>query len=70
MGVEELGRIIEQRRRELRITQPILAELAGISLNSLGNIENGKANPTIETLEKISEVLGLEIKLEVKQVRF
>ena len=68
MLVSEVGQIILQRRKALRITQPHLAELAGISVNSLYKIERGEANPTLELVDKIAAVLGLELKLEVKKI--
>lgn len=61
-----LGNRIKLRRKELKITQVTLVELSGISLNTLSRIEGGKANPTIEMLSKIADILGLELKLEVK----
>jgi len=63
-----LGELIQQRRKALKITQPHLAELAGISVNSLYKIERGESNPTLDLIKKITEVLGLEIKIEVKKL--
>ncbi|MFT3702994.1 MAG: helix-turn-helix domain-containing protein [Agriterribacter sp.] len=68
MLVREMGMVLKKRRKALKITQPHLADLAGISVNSLYKIERGEANPTLELVEKIAEVLGLEIKLEVKKI--
>ncbi len=68
MLVELIGKQVKERRKVLGITQPHLAELADISVNTLYKLERGQTNPTLEVLEKISHVLGLEIKLEVKQV--
>ncbi len=65
MLAEQLGETIRKRRKELKITQPHLAELAGISTNTLYKLERGQSNPSLEVLNKLSEVLGLEIKLEV-----
>lgn len=65
---EDIGKTIRERRKSLRITQPDLAELAGISVNSLYKLERGESNPTIDLLEKVSTVLGLQIKLEVKKL--
>ena len=62
------GATIKQRRKTLKITQPYLADLAKISVNTLYKIEKGEANPTLDVLEKIADVLGLEIKLEVKDI--
>ena len=58
---------IKFRLRTLKITQPLLAQLANVATNTLYKIEKGKANPTIDILEKITNVLGLEIKLDVKK---
>lgn len=67
MLIKEIGAAIKKRRKALKITQPHLAALAGVSVNSLYKIERGEANPTLDLIEKIAEVLGLEIKLEVKK---
>lgn len=67
MLVETLGFTIRNRRKELKITQPHLSELANISTNTLYKIERGQGNPTLEIVLKIAEVLGLEFKLEVKE---
>lgn len=68
MLVKLIGKQIKDRRKVLGITQPHLAELADLSVNTLYKLERGQTNPTLEVLEKICFVLGLEIKLEVKQV--
>ena len=67
MSIHELGKQIKERRNVLRITQPDLSEMAEISINTLYKIERGQANPTIKVLNKIADVLGMEIKLEIKQ---
>ena len=67
MSIHELGKQIKERRNVLRITQPDLSEMAGISINTLYKIERGQANPTIKVLNKIADILGMEIKLKVKQ---
>lgn len=68
MLVQQIGTVIKTRRKELGITQPHLAELAGISTNTLYKLETGQTNPSLEVVQKIAEVLGMEIKLEVKKV--
>lgn len=67
MLVKQLGEAIKLRRKELRIIQPHLAELAGISTNTLYKLERGQSNPTLDVLIKLADVLGLELKLEVKK---
>ena len=62
-----IGTQIKSRRKSLKITQPLLAQLANVATNTLYKIERGQANPTMDILEKITKVLGLEFKLEVKK---
>lgn len=62
-----LGETIKQRRKELGITQPHLAELAQVSTNTLYQLERGISNPSLLVLTKIADVLGLEFRLEVKK---
>lgn len=66
MELLQIGKVIKERRNSLRINQLVLAEMAGISKNTLYKIERGQANPTLDVLKKIADILGLEIKLEVK----
>ena len=67
MHLEELSKILRERRKLLEITQEDLAELAGISLRTLKAIETGKTNPTFDSVNKITEVLGLLINIEIKK---
>lgn len=67
MQIEEIVAKLKARRLTLLVTQEHLAELSGVSLRTIKEIEVGKGNPTIATLSRIADVLGLEIKLEVKQ---
>lgn len=38
-----------------------LEELSGVSKTTINNIENGKANPTMETLLLLAKALGVEL---------
>ena len=67
MLVNSIGQSIKNRRKELRITQPHLAELAQISTNTLYKLERGQGNPSLNVLNKLADVLGMELKLEVKK---
>ena len=67
MLVKELGETIRNRRKELSITQPHLAELAKVSTNTLYKLERGQGNPSLEVLNKLAEVLGMELTLKVKR---
>jgi y4mF family transcriptional regulator len=67
MLVSDLGKQIKERRDTLGITQPDLAEMAGVNINTIYNIESGRGNPTIKKLSKILEILGMELTLTVKK---
>jgi len=67
MTKEELGEILKQRREFLNIKQADLAEIAKVGLRYLIEIENGKGNPSIGNLEKILNVLGLQLEIKVKK---
>ena len=68
MNREQLGKIIQSRRKELKITQIDLALISEISTKQLSNIEQGKVSTTIDMLFKICETLGLSIELKIKGI--
>ena len=55
----EIGLRIRTRRKEMRLKQNELAELADLSNNYLSNIENGRSIPSIEVLVRICGVLKI-----------
>ena len=63
--VNKIGKIIRKRRKELNLELKDLQDYSGINYASISDIENGKANPTIKTLEKLLFVLGMQINIEV-----
>ena len=65
--LENLGRQIRDRRNYLNITQVDLAEIAGVSLRSLIDIEQGKGNPSLGQLMKILDVLGMKVEITNKK---
>lgn len=56
-----IGQAIKERRKEFGIPQKKLAQIAEVNVNTLTQIERGEGNPTVRTVEKILEVLGLEL---------
>lgn len=54
-----VGYKIRKIRTERNITQAQLAEKAGVSAGLIGQIESGKVEPSIKTLEKIAAALSL-----------
>lgn len=58
---KKLGEKIKKLRKEKGLTQEKLAELAKIDPKSVIQIENGKRNPTLKTINKI--VIALKVHL-------
>ncbi|OJV15627.1 MAG: transcriptional regulator [Dyadobacter sp. 50-39] len=58
---------IKERRESLKVTQNALSDLSGVALGALKKLESGKGNPTLSTLKKLCDALGLEIILSVKK---
>ena len=61
--------LIKERRALLGLTQQDLADYTGLSPRIIKRIETGKANPSIGTLGKIADILGLEIIMQVKEIK-
>lgn len=59
---------IKTRRENLNVTQEVLAELSGVGLRTLKQFESGKGNPTLETLTKLGNTLGMELTFVVKEI--
>ena len=66
MHFEVLIQVIKERREMLQVTQETLATLSGVGLRTLRQFESGKGNPTLSTLQKLTDALGLDLVLVVK----
>ena len=66
----DISQIISERRKALGITQTELAEMAGVGIATVKDIERGKGNPSLKTLEQLCTVLGFEIELKIKRLNY
>lgn len=66
MTKTEIGETIRERRKSLGLNQPILAELAGVGLNTLVAIERGQGNPKLDTTLSVLDTLGLQLHITLK----
>jgi transcriptional regulator with XRE-family HTH domain len=57
---EILAQNLKKHRKRLGITQPELAEKAGLSTNYLGMIEVARNFPTADVLERLAAALGIK----------
>ncbi len=56
---EKLGKRIKKIRKSRKITQQKLAEKVGLSDKYIGAIERGERSPSVKTLDKIANALGI-----------
>jgi transcriptional regulator with XRE-family HTH domain len=63
----ELAKEVISRRAVLGITQEQLSSLSGVGLKTIYKLERGLGNPSLDTLEKVLEVLGLELHIKLKK---
>lgn len=59
---------IRWARQDAGLTQAQLAERAGVSQPQIAKLERPRANPTIDTLEKVARALGMRLDVELTAV--
>ncbi|MEX0812393.1 MAG: helix-turn-helix transcriptional regulator [Chitinophagales bacterium] len=69
MKSKELGKIIRDRRKVLKLTIGELSEYTGFSRTTISDLEHGKTNPSLEVINEILKFLNMEIKIEVKSIK-
>jgi transcriptional regulator with XRE-family HTH domain len=68
MHFDKIVLLIKERRAALKVTQEMLSDLSGVGLRTLKQIESGKGNPTLTTLNRIADILGMELSLQLKNL--
>ena len=63
-----LQEVMRHRRKALALSQRDLSEMSGIGLATIKDIERGTGNPSMSTVLKILDVLGMEIVYQVRRV--
>ena len=51
-------------RKSKGITQKELSERTGIAQGDISKLENGNANPSIKTLQRLASAMGMSLKIE------
>ena len=62
----QIANIISKARSEKNMTQKELSEITKIHQAEISKIERGIGNPSIKTLERIAEGLGLKLELFIR----
>jgi transcriptional regulator with XRE-family HTH domain len=60
MADKSFGRIVEDRRRELGLTQEMVAKKVGVKANYIGYLERGMRHPSQKVVERLSNALKLD----------
>ena len=60
--------LIEARKTK-KITQKQLSEITGIAQGDISKLENGSGNPSIKTLQRLANGLGMMLKIEFVPVK-
>jgi ribosome-binding protein aMBF1 (putative translation factor) len=65
----DIGRMIRELREARQLSQRQLAERMGTTQSVVGRLEAGGSKPTLVTLERVAQALGLrlEVRFEDKQ---
>lgn len=63
----KIQEVMKLQRKVLGITQQDLADMSKIAISTIKKIESGKGNPSLSTVEKTMDILGMEVKYEIRQ---
>jgi transcriptional regulator with XRE-family HTH domain len=65
----EVGRMIRELREARGLSQRELAERMGTTQSVVGRLEAGGSRPTIVTLERVAQALGLQLEVRFQDTR-
>ena len=61
---DEFTQVFIEARRASGLTQKELSELTGIAQGDISKLEKGNANPSLRTLLRLAEGMGMHLKVE------
>jgi transcriptional regulator with XRE-family HTH domain len=61
IGSKKLGENMRRIREEKKMSQGDICRALNLDRAHVSNIENGKQNPTLDTIEKIAQALGVSV---------
>jgi UDP-N-acetylglucosamine 1-carboxyvinyltransferase len=61
---QHTGQMIREARLKAGLTQKELGERMGVSESAINKLENSKHAPTLTTLERIAEAVGVKLVLK------
>lgn len=57
------GQVLIEARRRSGITQQVLAQRSGIRQSVISRLERGNGNPSVKTLQRLAEGMGMRLEL-------
>ena len=57
-------RAVLEMRKERGLTQKELSARTGITQGDISRLENGNGNPSIKTLKRLADAMGMSLKIE------
>jgi transcriptional regulator with XRE-family HTH domain len=66
INIIEMSDAIRRRRTLLNFTQADIAELSGVSLRTIRDMEKGSGQSSLANWKKVLDVLGLTFQIRVK----
>ena len=51
-------------RKDSGLTQKQLSDITGITQGDISKLENGNANPSLKTLQRLATGMGMKVKVE------
>jgi transcriptional regulator with XRE-family HTH domain len=64
-----LANLLIARRQTLQLNQQELSDLSGVNKRTIVHLENASGNPSLETLQKLLDILGLDIIITLKSAQ-
>ncbi|MDW5593465.1 helix-turn-helix domain-containing protein [Conexibacter stalactiti] len=61
---DDWGTLLRERREKLDLQLDDVANVVGVTPSVLAMIEAGRAQPALQTLRKLAQLLGLQLRLE------
>ena len=59
--LDDLGDAVRAARSQRGLSQEALGLATGVHRNYIGGIERGERNPTVETVAKLADALGVSV---------
>lgn len=65
-ATKHFGRRVRERREKLRLSQEDFADQVGLDRTYVSGIERGTRNPTLATMKRLAEGLGVPLETLLK----